>query len=132
MKRLIALVISVPLCVWVAKAGEHKGTYGSSVTMNDENSSDDCAGHLRLYNDDFRATVRDEETRSLPNQPLTITGEHNGGIQVTTWDQPEFSIKLCKQVAAGDESEGRRVLSEAKNADNSSNVSVRSPTAEAR
>ncbi len=125
MKRLIALVISVPLCVWLAQAGEHKGTYGSSVTMNDETSSDDCAGHLRLYNDDFRATVRDEETRSLPNQPLTITGEHNGGIQVTTWDQPEFSIKLCKQVAAGDESEGRRVV-------NGSNVSVSSPESDDR
>src|SRR5260370_32941741 len=110
MKRLIALVISVPLCVWLAQAGEHKGTYSSSVTMNDENSSDDCAGHLRLYNDDFRATVRDEETRSLPNQPLTITGEHNGGPHVTTQDQPEFSIKLCKQGRAGDEWAGRGAL----------------------
>src|SRR5260370_12916109 len=132
MKRLIALVISVPLCVWLTQAGEHKGTYGSSVTMNDETSSDDCAGHLRLYNDDFRATVRDEETRSLPNQPLTITGEHNGGIQGTTWDQPEVSIKLCKQVAAGDESEGRRVLSETKIAVNGSNVSVSSPESDDR
>jgi DUF4097 and DUF4098 domain-containing protein YvlB len=132
MRGLIALVISLPLCVWLAQAGDHKNTHGSNVTMNDEDSSDDCAAHLQRYSDDFRATVRDEETRSLPNQPLTITGEHNGGIQVTTWDQPEFSIKLCKQVAADDESEGRRVLSETKIAVSGSNVSVSSPDSDDR
>jgi hypothetical protein len=132
MRGLIALVISVPLCVWLAEAGDHKGTHGSNVTMNEESSSDDCADHLRLYNDDFHATVRGEETRSLPNQPLTITGERNGGIQVTTWDQPAFSIKLCKQVAADDESEGRRVLDETRITVNGSDVSVSSPESDDR
>jgi DUF4097 and DUF4098 domain-containing protein YvlB len=128
------LVVVGSLCLWLAHAGASAG-YSSrhlSMTTNDDSSSDDCADHLRMMNDEFRSNVRDEETRSLPNQPLTITGEHNGGIQVTTWDQPEFSIKLCKQVAADDESEGRRVLSETKIAVNGSNVSVSSPDSDDR
>lgn len=129
MRTTITLVVVGFLSLWLAHAGASAG-YSSrplSITTNDDSSSEQCADHLRMTDDEFRSSIRGEETRNLPNQPLTITGEHNGGIQVTTWDQPEFSLKLCKQVSADDESEARRVLSETKLAVNGSNVSVSAP-----
>jgi DUF4097 and DUF4098 domain-containing protein YvlB len=132
MRKIIMLAVALALCVWLAKAGESKGSDSrhANVTTNDDVSSDDCAAHLRVSDGEFRSTVRDEEVRSLPNQPLTVTGERNGGIQVTTWDQPEFSLKLCKQVATDNESEGRRLLGETRMNVNGSSVSITSPESE--
>jgi len=130
MKKLIALLMAVPLIAWIALASDHNSTRASSITMNDDEISDNCVDHLHMYNGDFRSYVRDEETRSLPNQPLTITAERNGGIEVSTWDQPEFSIKLCKQVATNDEAEGRRLLSQTKLAVNGERVSISAPSSD--
>jgi DUF4097 and DUF4098 domain-containing protein YvlB len=127
MRKLIVLGLVLPVCVWTARAGEHRGWHGSTITMNDDSSSDDCRDHLRVGNDDYRANVRDEETKTVANQPLTITAEHNGGIQVTNWDKPEISLKLCKQVAIDDESEGRKLLAETRLEINGSSISVRTP-----
>ena len=96
-----------------------------TISTNDDGNVDDCSSRLHTYNDDYRATVRDEETRSVPNGPLTITAEHNGGIQVTSWDQQNYSVKLCKQVAANDESRGRQVLAGVKLEVSSSSVNIR-------
>jgi len=103
MKKLIVLGLTLPLCIVLARAGEHRSWSGSTVTMNDDSSGDDCRDHLRVSNDDYRANVRDEEVKTIPNQPLTIKAEQNGGIQVTTWDKPEVSLKLCKQIATDNE-----------------------------
>src|SRR4249920_1539536 len=110
MRKLIVFGLALPLCIGMARADEHRGGRNSTVTMNNDSSSDDCRDHLRVSNDDYRSSVRDEEVKTVPNQPLTITAEHNGGIQVTTWDKPEIGLKLCKQIATDDESEGRRLL----------------------
>src|SRR3954463_16515993 len=123
MKKLIALALTLPLCMALARAGERRST----VTMNDDSASDDCREHLRVYNDEYRASVRDEEIKTIPNQPLTITAEHNGGIQVTTWDKPEVSLKLCKQIAVDDENEGRKLLAETRLEVNGSKISVHTP-----
>jgi DUF4097 and DUF4098 domain-containing protein YvlB len=130
MKKLIALLMVVPLCFLLAQAAGERVGHNSTLTMNDETSSDNCADHLHMYNDNFPSVVRDEEARSLPNQPLSITAEHNGGIQVTTWDQPEFSVKLCKQVAANDEAQGRKVLAETKITVSGGNVSISAPSSD--
>ena len=127
MKKLIVLGLTLPLCMVLARAGDHRSWSGSTVTMNDDSSSDDCRDHLRVSNDDYRANVRDEETKTIANQPLTIKAEQNGGIQVTTWDKPEVSLKLCKQIATDDESEGRRLLAETRLEINGSNISVHAP-----
>jgi len=124
MRKLIVLGLMLPLCVVLAGAGEH---HSSTVTMNDDSASDDCRDHLRVNNDEYRSSVRDEETKTLPNQPLTITAEQNGGIQVTTWDKPEFSFKLCKQIAVDDENEGRRLLADTRLEINGSKISIHAP-----
>jgi len=126
MKRFIALVFVLPLFALLALAGEGRSR-GGSITMNDDSPSDDCSQHLRVYNDDFSASARDEEVRTVQNQPLAITAEHNGGIQVTTWDKPEISLKLCKQASADDEATARKVLSGVKLELNGSNIRVSSP-----
>src|SRR5579864_7149422 len=127
MKKLLALSLALPLFMVLVHAAERHNYGGSTVTMNDDSASDDCREHLRVGNDDYRADVRDEETKTIPNQPLTITAEHNGGIQVTTWDKPEVSLKLCKQVSADDESEGRKLLAETRLEINGSQISVHAP-----
>src|SRR6266853_2377452 len=127
MKKLIVLGLTLPLCIVLARAGEHRTWSGSTVTMNDDSSSDDCRDHLRVSNDDYRASVRDEEVKTIPNQPLTITAEQNGGIQVTTWDNPEISLKLCKQIASDDESQGRKLLAETHLEINGSKISIHVP-----
>jgi hypothetical protein len=127
MKKLIAVSLALPMFLLLAHAGERHNHGGSTVTMNDDSSSDDCREHLRVGNTDYRANVRDEETKTVPNQPLTITAEQNGGIQVTTWENPEISLKLCKQVAADDESTGRKLLAETHLEINGSKISIHVP-----
>jgi len=126
MRKLLALVPVLPLCAVLLSAGQNHSR-STTISMNDDSQSDDCAQHLRLYNDDYSATVRDEEVRTVPNQPLTIKAEHNGGIQVTNWDKPEISIKLCKQAAANDEAAARKVLSDTRLEIHGSDISVTAP-----
>jgi DUF4097 and DUF4098 domain-containing protein YvlB len=132
MKKLMLLAVGVFLCAGFGGVAQQRGSLSSSVTLNEENPGDDCAEHLRVYNDDFKTTVRDEETRNLPNQPLTITAEHNGGIRVTTWDKPEFSLKLCKQISVDDEAEGRKLLAETKIAVEGGHVTISTPDSDRR
>jgi hypothetical protein len=127
MKKLIAVSLALPMFLLLARAEERHNHGGSTVTMNDDSSSDDCRDHLRVGNDEYRANVRDEEVKTIPNQPLTIAAEHNGGIQVTTWDKPEVSLKLCKQIATDDESEGRKLLAETRLEINGYKISVHAP-----
>jgi DUF4097 and DUF4098 domain-containing protein YvlB len=127
MKKLIAVSLALPMFLLLARADERHNHGGSTVTMNDDSSSDDCREHLRVGRDDYRASVRDEEVKTIPNQPLTITAEQNGGIQVTTWDNPEISLKLCKQIATDDESQGRKLLAETHLEINGSKISIHVP-----
>jgi DUF4097 and DUF4098 domain-containing protein YvlB len=127
MKKMIALGLTLPLCMALAFAQEHHNRSSSTITMNDDSASDDCREHLRVGDNDYRANVRDEETKTISNQPLTITAEHNGGIQVTTWDKPEVSLKLCKQIAVDDENEGRQLLADTHLEINGSKISIHTP-----
>lgn len=126
MKRVFLAVLAVGLGVVLMRAAEHRPS-NISVTAYEDAASDNCNDHFQLHKGEFATVVNGEETRSLPNQPLDIRAEKNGGIHVTTWDQPEFSVKLCKQVAANDESEGRKILNEIKLTVEGSTVSVAVP-----
>lgn len=125
MKKAVMGILIVSLAVWMAFAGQKQSSV--TVTSHDNSGSDDCGRRLQMHSSEFSAEVRGESTVTLPNQPLKIHAEQNGGIQVTTWDNPEFSIKLCKQVAANDESHARKVLDETRLAVEGSTVSVNSP-----
>ncbi len=129
MRKLIVFTcgLALPLCIGLAGAGQQRTSHNSTITMNDDSSSDDCRDHLRMGDNDYRSNIRDEELKIIPNQPLTITAEHNGGIEVTTWDKPEVSLKLCKQVSVDDESEGRKLLAETRIEINGSQISVHAP-----
>ena len=127
MKKLIAVSLALPMFLLLANAGEGANRHSSTVTMNDDSPSEDCRDHLRVGDNDYRTTVRDEETKTIANQPLKITAEHNGGIQVATWDKAEISLKLCKQIAVDDESEGRRLLAETHIEINGSNITIHTP-----
>src|SRR5258708_3913579 len=125
MKKVIILGLAMAVAIWTAEASDRR--HSVNVTTDDNTSSDDCSVRLRVSSSDFGATYRDETTTAVSNQPLPIRGERNGGIQVTTWDQPQFSIKLCKQVASDNESAARRILQETKLQINGGDISVSSP-----
>jgi len=104
---------------------EHHGR-SVSVTTDSNSAGDSCSDRMRT-GFDFKSHVEDESTVALPNQPLQIKAQQNGGIQVTTWDQPGFSIKLCKQAASDSESRAREVLNETQISVKGSSVSVAAP-----
>ncbi|PYP83387.1 MAG: hypothetical protein DMG65_24450 [Candidatus Angelobacter sp. Gp1-AA117] len=131
MKRAVLSFLVVMLGLWLLQAEQkeerhHRG--GASITTNDNTSSDDCSEHLQVSGRDSESVVRGEQTQTLPNQPLNIRAEHNGGIQVTTWDRPEFSIKLCKQVASSSDTKGRSILDETKLVVEGATISVSAPS----
>ena len=125
MKRIIFGLLVVALGA-VMYGREHRSG-NSSITNYESATSDSCNDHFQLHQGEFASVVSGEETRMLPNQPLSIRAAKNGGIRVTTWDGPEFSVKLCKQVAADAEPEARKILDETKLAVEGSTVSVAAP-----
>lgn len=131
MKRAVLSFLVVMLGLWLLQAEQkeerhHRG--GVNITTNDNTSSDDCSEHLQVSGGDFQSVLRGEQTQPFPNQPLNIRAEHNGGIQVTTWDQPGFSIKLCKQVASNNDAKSHSILDETKLVVEGSTVSVSAPS----
>ena len=104
---------------------EHHGR-SVSVTTDSNSAGDSCSDRMRT-GFDFKSHVEDESTVALPNQPLQIKAQHNGGMRVTTWNQPGFSIKLCKQAASDSESRAREVLNETQISVKGSVVSVAAP-----
>jgi hypothetical protein len=109
MRKLIPflLVALIPPACHAQEQHRHS----TSFTMSDsENES--CENQIRMFSDDRPHTVYAEETKSLPNQPLTATASRNGGISVRNWDKPEFAIKICKAAAGKSESEAQQLLSQ--------------------
>src|SRR5437588_4905305 len=114
MKRRMFAVLIVLFGASLALTQTHDHQHGANMTMDNQAVGNDCSSHLHMSGTEFQSIVRDEQNQTLPNQPLTIRSERNGGIQVTTWNQSEFAIKLCKAVASDSDEEGRRILSETK------------------
>jgi len=104
---------------------EHHGR-SVSVTTDSNLAGDSCSDRMRT-GFDFKSHVEDESTVALPNHPLQINAPQNSGLQVTTWDQPGFSIKLCKQAASDSEGRAREVLNETQISVKGSSVSVAAP-----
>ena len=126
MKKAIVLCLSVVLFGWIAEA-QSRHNHSINISTDDRSSSEDCSERLRVSSSDFGSVFRDESTATVPNHPLTVRSERNGGIQVTTWDSPEFSIKLCKQVASDNVGNAHKVLEQTKLQINGSDISVTSP-----
>lgn len=102
----------------------------NSISTTEDDASDECSQHLQSDFRNYAVVLRGEESRTIPNQPLDIHAEHNGGISVTTWDKPEFQVKLCKQVASDSDSEARKLLAGTTLAVNGNTVSVDAPRQE--
>jgi len=126
MKRAILAILVLAFGFTTALAFKY-GDRKVTIRSGDDPLSDDCSDHLHDYGRHYDSVLRDEESRSLPNQPLNFNAEQNGGIFISTWDRPDFSVKLCKQVASDSDTEGRKILAETKLAINGDTVSVNSP-----
>ncbi|HKW76150.1 MAG TPA: hypothetical protein VJN64_11545 [Terriglobales bacterium] len=128
MQRWFGFLLVAVGCGWLAQmhVADVHASHAFSFSVSDDAVSDDCAQHLHM-GDDYRAAVRGEENRDLPNQALTITAAHNGGIQVTNWDKPQIAVKLCKEVLAGDEAAARRALGAITMEIGSGRIEVRTP-----
>src|SRR5436305_3571277 len=91
MKRIAFSFLVVLSGVWLAQAEGHR--HGASISTNDEALNDDCNAHLQVSGTEFKSVMRDEQSQTLPNQPLTIHAEHNGGIQ----DHYLGQARVCHQ-----------------------------------
>jgi len=130
MKKHLLLGLVLALGMSLAQAQRHR--YSVFVGNSDDpTAGDDCSKHLRGYGySDYSSILRDESTITLPNQSLSIKAGHNGGVQVTTWDKPEYSIKLCKLVASETQDQGRKVLDETRLVVEGNNLHVVTPDRE--
>jgi DUF4097 and DUF4098 domain-containing protein YvlB len=126
MKRMLLGLCLAALGV-VLMYGREKRVDNAAIADKEQITSDNCSDHFHNDQGRFAAVASGEETRTVANQPLNIHAEKNGGIRVTTWDGPEFSIKLCKQAAADDEVAARKIVDQTKLAVEGSTVSVAAP-----
>src|SRR5438105_4002715 len=109
MRKLIPflLVALIPPACHAQESHRHS----SSVSLS-ESDSDSCENRIRMFSDDHPFTAYREETKNIPNQPLTVTASKNGGIHVRNWEKNEFSIKVCKAAAGNSDAEAQRLLSQ--------------------
>lgn len=131
MKRVLFCFFCLALLVVFGVLGAQAfktGDKGVSMHGNSDSLSDDCSDHLQITSRQYSSIVRDEEVRTLPNQPLNLHAERNGGIHISTWDNPNFSVKLCKQVASDTNELGQKILAETKLSINGDTVTVSAPT----
>lgn len=126
MKRVIFGILLLAFGVFAAQAFR-AGEKHASITTKDDPLSDDCNDHLQVYGRQYSSVLRDEESRILPNAPLSLIAEHNGGIHISTWDNPNFSVKLCKQAASDSNELSLKMLREIKLSVNGDTVTVSSP-----
>ena len=98
---LLLLFCFLTLMVW---ASPRRHSHGLTIVNWSNTNSENCEDQLQVSYDGMPATYA-EETKTLPNQPLEVTASENGGIHVTDWNQPNFSIKLCKAAVGADASE---------------------------
>ncbi len=126
MKRVLFGLCLVALGVVLVYGREYR-TENVAIAANEQVASDNCSDHFHMDQSQFTAAASGEETRTVANQPLTIHAEKNGGVQVTTWDGPEFSIKLCKQAGADNDAAAHKIVDETKLAVDGSTVSVAAP-----
>lgn len=126
MKTVVFGLSLLAICVLAAQAFR-SGNKSVTINGNNDSLSDDCSDHLQVSSRQYSSVMKDEEVRTLPNQPLNLHADHNGGIHISTWDNPNFSVKLCKQVASDSNDQGLRILQQTKLAINGNTVSVSSP-----
>ena len=99
------LVLLLPFCFFTVVLGASpRHSHGLTIVNWGNTNSENCEEQLQVSYDGMPATYA-EETKTLPNQPLEVTASENGGIHVTDWDQPNFSIKLCKAAVGADTTE---------------------------
>ncbi|MCU1285524.1 MAG: hypothetical protein JWO13_1874 [Acidobacteriales bacterium] len=124
MKKSFVLPLAILILSSLAFAGD--GKHYTNFTSNNSDSAN-CQDHLKMYSDDKPAQARSEETITIANQPLRVTASRNGGISVKNWDKQEFSIKICRLVAARTESEAQQALGKIRLNSQAGTVSVDGP-----
>ena len=100
-----------------------------NISGSHHQPANDCSDlHFRF--DDRDAMVR-SETRTLSKEEAAVLKVHphaNGGTQVVGWDNPNYSVTVCKAVEAGNDAE--RVLSQIGMTIENGSVSTHGPSGE--
>jgi putative adhesin len=110
MRKLIPFLL-VALLPPMCRAQEtHR--HGVNSINTSESDNDSCEGQIRMSSDEYPHTAYAEESKSLPNQPLTVTASKNGGIRVRNWDKNEFAIKVCKAATGDSDAQAQQLLSQ--------------------
>src|SRR5438270_2502162 len=111
MRKLIPFLLVALLPAFCRAQETHRHSSTSSTTIN-ESDADTCQGQIRMFSDDHPYTASGEETKNVPNQPLTVTASQNGGIRVRNWEKSEFAIKVCKAATGDSDAQAQQLLSQ--------------------
>jgi len=110
MRKLVPFLL-IALLPPVCRAQETHRHGFNSLNIN-QSDSDSCDGQIHMSSDEHPYSVYAEDTKTLPNQPLTVTASRNGGIRVRNWDKPEFAIKVCKAATGDSDAQAQQLLSQ--------------------
>lgn len=125
--RLIAYSLGlIAFCSLCALNSAARDRHSRNISMHGDGPAASC-NDLQIEFDDHKAVVQSEDrTFSKSEMPvLRATGETNGGVQVTGWDQDNYSVTLCKAAAPYDDAQ--QVLSQIKMTVESGEIRVTGP-----
>jgi len=100
-----------------------------SISTHPDAKSDACDEHFTV-SIDGEDLYHGEEQRTIPKDSISklrINSESNAGIEVQGWDKPEILLKLCKAVAAPNESAAKERLASIKMEIKGGDVTVTGP-----
>ena len=120
-RRFLLCLLTISLAAPLGAQRRH--SHSININRLGFRGNDICEDQL-MISEDGEPGIYAEETRSLANQPLNVTASKNGGVSVTDWDQPQFSIKLCK-AAAGENA--KELLSQISLSVDGGRISVNGP-----
>ena len=97
MHRLLVALLATLLVVPAAFARRHSG-FNISISTGEW---EDIAGcdQIRVRIGDEPAVRAEEQIDGAGLRSLKVTADHNGGVRVSGWDSPGYSITACKAAA---------------------------------
>ena len=123
-----ALISAALLCLLLSLPA-----FGQSGNMSIRDNSDattaSCDEHFTV-SIDGEEMYHGEEQQTIPKgsiSKLRIDSESNAGIEVQGWDKPDILVKLCKSVAAPNESAAKERLASIKMQIKGGDVTVTGP-----
>jgi DUF4097 and DUF4098 domain-containing protein YvlB len=127
LSTLIAIALML-LLVWIATPGRAQAQRSRNFNLNIEGNAERCSD-LKIRTDGQLA--RSEETFTLQKSEASLldiedTSGH-GVIRARGWDNPQYSVEVCKIAVAGDQGSAQQLLRSMAVARSAGRITTNSP-----